>query len=138
MSRIGVLVAAAMAIAACRGGGDGAKEREKAKAADGETVSVTGVVTGVAPDKVQVKTDDGRELAFKMSDAVSVTLAGGESQSAVITEGAPVRVSYRPKGSGGDAVTIDVEPQATNGRGEAKGVPQRDPPADPSRARQGG
>lgn len=137
MSRIGVLVGAAMAIAACRGDA-GAGAKEKAKAGDGGTVSVTGVVTGVAPDKVQVKTDDGRELAFDMSDAVSVTLAGGESQSAVITEGAPVRVSYRPKGSGGDAVTIDVEPQATNGRGEAKGVPQRDPPADPNRARQGG
>ncbi len=138
MSRIRVLVVAAAAVAACRGAsGCGGKE-DAPKAGSADTVSVTGVVSKVAPDKVQVKTEDGRELAFNMSDAVSVTLAGGQSQTAVITEGAPVRVSYRPKGAGGDAVTIDVEPQATNGRGEAKDVPQRDPPADPNRARQGG
>ncbi len=123
MVRFGVLVAAA-ALAACRGGGG-----------RGDTVSVTGVVSAVLPHAVRVRTDDGRQLALDLTDHVAVTLAGGEAQTAVITEGAPVRVSYRPKGAGGELVSVDVEPQARNGRGEAKDVPAADPPADPARAR---
>jgi ABC-type Fe3+-hydroxamate transport system substrate-binding protein len=135
MSRIGVIAAAAaLAVVACRKDGKEAKNG----ASSAETVSVTGVVSGVDPDQVQVTTDDGRQLALKMNQTVAVTLAGGEAETAVITEGAPVRVSYRPKGSGGDLVTIDVEPQAANGRGELKdGAAQPDPPANPDRARQG-
>lgn len=139
MSRFGVLVAAAVALVSCSKGAGDAKDGKDAKRngeAAADTVSVTGVVAAVDPDKVQVKTDDGREIALKMSQTVSVTLAGGEAESAVITEGAPVRVSYRPKGSGGDLVTIDVEPQAANARGEMKGVPQDDPPANPEKASQ--
>jgi ABC-type Fe3+-hydroxamate transport system substrate-binding protein len=137
MSRIGVLIAAAMALAACskgasQAGGDGKKAEAKKAGEAGDSVSVSGVISAVEPDRVRVRTDDGRELALKLDEAVSVTLAGGKAETAVITEGAPVRVSYRPKGSGGDLVTVDVEPQATTGRGEAKKVPQSDPPANPA------
>lgn len=136
MSRFGVIAAAAaLAVVACRKDGNG---EGKESASSAQTVSVTGVVSGVDPDQVQVTTDDGRKLALKMNQAVAVTLAGGDAETAVITEGAPVRVSYRPKGSGGDLVTIDVEPQASNGRGELKGdTGQHDPPASPERAQQG-
>lgn len=149
MSRIGVLVAAAVVVAACRDDAGGANGAGKGKAS-GEgsgTVSAMGVVSSVQPDKVQVKTADGRQLALKMSDGVKVTLAGGEAQTAVITEGAPVRVAYRPKGEGGELVTIDVEPKAGGSGGEAKPAPQGGEakpapqggaPADASRARQGG
>jgi ABC-type Fe3+-hydroxamate transport system substrate-binding protein len=137
MSRIGVLVAAATALAACREDSKGAGGGKANAQAD--TVSVTGVVSAVDPDNVvEVTTDEGRKLTLKMNEAMTVTLAGGAAQTAVIAEGAPVRVSYRPKGSGGDLVAVDVEPQATTGRGEAKDVPRTDPPADPGRAaRQG-
>jgi ABC-type Fe3+-hydroxamate transport system substrate-binding protein len=135
MSRIGVLIAAAMALSACRRDESQASARKAGEAAD--TVSVNGVISGVEPDKVRVTTDDGRELALKLGEAVSVTLAGGQAEAAVITEGAPVRVSYRPKGSGGDLVTVDVEPQATSARGEMKGVPRDESPANPEKASQG-
>jgi ABC-type Fe3+-hydroxamate transport system substrate-binding protein len=135
MSRIGVLIAAAMALSACRRDEGRASAAKAGEAAD--TVSVNGVISAVEPDEVRVTTDDGRELALKLGEAVSVTLAGGQAETAVITEGAPVRVSYRPRGSGGDLVTVDVEPQATSGRGEMKGLPQDDPPANPEKASQG-
>jgi ABC-type Fe3+-hydroxamate transport system substrate-binding protein len=135
MSRIGVLIAAAMALSACRRDESRASAAKAGEAAD--TVSVNGVISAVERDEVRVTTDDGRELALKLGEAVSVTLAGGQAETAVITEGAPVRVSYRPRGSGGDLVTVDVEPQATSGRGERKGVPQDDPPANPEKASQG-
>jgi ABC-type Fe3+-hydroxamate transport system substrate-binding protein len=135
MSRIGVLIAAAVALSACRRDESRASAAKAGEAAD--TVSVNGVISAVEPDKVRVTTEDGRELALKLGEAVSVTLAGGQAEAAVITEGAPVRVSYRPKGSGGELVTVDVEPQATSGRGEMKGVPQDDPPANPEKASQG-
>jgi hypothetical protein len=137
MSRFAVLVSAALALVACSKGGGDAKDAKRNGEAATDTVSVTGVVAAVEPDKVRVTTDDGRQIALKMSQTVSVTLAGGEAESAVITEGAPVRVSYRPKGSGGDLVTIDVEPQAAKARGETKGVPQDGPPANPQRASEG-
>jgi ABC-type Fe3+-hydroxamate transport system substrate-binding protein len=136
MSRVGMLaVVAALALGACRKDGGGADGKDAAK--PGEMVAVTGVITAVDERKVQVKTDDGRQLALNLNKTTSVTLAGGQAETAVITEGAPVRVSYRPQGSGGDLVTIDVEPQATNGRGETKEPSPPEPPADASRARQG-
>lgn len=45
-----------------------------------------------------------------------------------------MRVSYRPQGSGADLLSIDVEPQATDAKGETKAPPEGDPPADPARA----
>lgn len=131
MSRSGLLLAAALALAAC--------SAEKKKAASrGELVSVTGVVARVEENGFQVRTDDGQVLSLALRSTAAVTLAGGEAQSAVITEGAPVRVSYRPKGSGGEAVSVDVEPQATTGTGELK--PREadvDPPANPEQAARG-
>lgn len=146
MSRIRVLVVAAAAFAACRGasGCGGNESAPKATGATGGTVSAMGVVSGVQPDQVQVKTSDGRRLALRMRDDVKVTLAGGEAQSAVITEGAPVRVSYKPSGDGGELVAVDVEPKTGGGdakesaAGEQNPAPQRDLPADAGRARQGG
>ena len=126
MSRFGVLLAAAVAFTGCR--------KEATQETRGDAVSVTGVVSAGKERAVQVKTDDGRVLDFGLDDAVVVTLAGGEAESAVITEGAPVRVSYRPQGSGADLLSIDVEPQATDAKGETKASPQGDPPADPARA----
>jgi hypothetical protein len=140
MSRIGVLVAVAVALTACRDDSGRASGRAKGNGEAGETVSATGVVSGVQPDRLQVKTEDGRQLALRMNDGVKVTLAGGEAQSAVITEGAPVRVSYRPKADGGDLVAVDVEPKGANAGGDAKPAPapQGDAAAEPGRGRQGG
>ncbi len=96
---LAVCAAAAAALAACHG-------------ASRETASATGVVSAVGPTDVQVKTDDGRQLALRMGDDVKVTLAGGEAQRAVITEGAPVRVSF----DGKKLVAVDVEPKARGGK----------------------
>ncbi len=126
MSRF-AFIAALLTLAACR------KEATQ-ETSSGPVMSVTGVVSGVKEEVVQVTTDDGRVLDFKLDDAVAVTLAGGEAQPAVVTEGAPVRVSYRPEGRGADLVSIDVEPQATNARGETASPPEGDPPAVPGRA----
>lgn len=125
MSRF-VLLAALLALAACR--------KEATQESTGQVLSVTGVVSGVREEAVQVTTHDGRVLDFRLDDAVAITLAGGEAQPAVVAEGAPVRVSYRPQGSGADLVSIDVEPQATDARGETAAPPEGDPPADPARA----
>lgn len=131
MRRFAVLLAVAGVLGAC---GQKKEEAGDAPAAkDRDLVSVTGVVSEVKEKAVQVRTDDGRVLDFAMGDAVAVTLGGGESQPAVITEGAPVRVSYKPKGSGADLVSIDVEPQAPGSKGEAPG-PSPAAPTDPSRA----
>lgn len=138
MTRSGVLLAAALALAACQESEKGGKG--KAEGAPGKVVSVDGVVEGVKPDAVRVKTDDGKVLAFAMRDDVTVTLAGGEAQAAVVTEGAPVRLSYRPRGSGGELVSIDVEPQGASGGGQARAPaapPADDPPADAAQAAKG-
>jgi hypothetical protein len=131
MARIGVLAALALALGACRDG-----DQAAAKAGGGQesaAVAVTGVVASADENRVEVTTDDGRRLALRMTPNVSVTLAGGQAEAAVITEGAPVRVSYRPQGSGGELVAVDVEPQAATAPGGTKDAPP-DPPADPSRA----
>jgi hypothetical protein len=131
MRRFAVLLAVAFVAGAC------GQKKEKAgdapAASQQDLVSVTGVVSGVKEKSLQVRTDDGRTLDFAMDDAVTVTLGGGESQPAVVTEGAPVRVSFKPKGSDPELVSIDVEPQAPESKGEAP-VDTSDVPADPSRA----
>jgi hypothetical protein len=125
-----VVLAAVAALGAC-GRKDGS--RGDRPVAQQDLVSVTGVVADVKEKALQVRTDDGRMLNFAMNDGVAVTLGGGESQPAVLTEGAPVRVSYKPKGGGADLVSIDVEPQAPESKGQAP-VRSADPPAHPSRA----
>lgn len=133
MKGLAVLVVGALALGACQ-----QKEAASAGSAPAEkgVVSVTGVVSGVSEKALRVRTDDGRVLDFALDDAVAVTLGGGESHQAVVTEGAPVRVSFKPKGAGADLVSIDVEPQAPESKGESS-APSADVPADPARARSG-
>lgn len=120
-----VMLVIAIAVAGCR------KEATSESGAD--LVSVTGTVSRVKERAVVVTTDDGRVLDFALDDAVTVTLGGGESQRAVITEGAPVRVSYRPQGSGADLVSIDVEPMAPEAKGASSVGTQADPPGEAQR-----
>jgi ABC-type Fe3+-hydroxamate transport system substrate-binding protein len=119
------LLVVALAVAGCR--------KETTSGSHADLVSVTGMVSSVKEREVQVTTDDGRVLDFPVDDAVAVTLGGGESRPAVITEGAPVRVSYRPRGGGVDLVSIDVEPAgaepSVGTRAQPPARPQRTPQA---------
>ncbi|HET8541826.1 MAG TPA: hypothetical protein VFL83_18255 [Anaeromyxobacter sp.] len=132
--RIIAVVALASALACSRGGSGG--NAGSSGSAGGEGVrSVEGVVAAVTQDAVQVKTEDGRVLDFPMRDDTKVTLAGGEASTAVVTEGAPVRVSFREKAKGNEVVTIDVEPKAR--AGSAAGQPPAAGPLDANAGNQG-
>lgn len=102
---VGVALAAALG-AGCRGSGG---------SAEADLRSAEGVVAGVSERAVQVRTPDGSVLEFPLREGVEVTLGGGESSRAVVTEGAPVRVSYRDAGEENELVRIDVEPRARSG-----------------------
>jgi predicted small secreted protein len=123
-----VLIVVALAVAGCR------KETTSGSGAD--LVSVTGMVSSVKDRELQVTTDDGRVLDLALDDEVTVTLGGGESQRTVITEGAPVRVSYRPRGDGADLVSIDVEPAGSPAKGGSSVGTRAEPPAKPQRTPQ--
>jgi hypothetical protein len=88
-----------------------------------------GVVAGVKEHQVQVRTQDGRVLAFPMKDDTKVTLGGGDASPAVVTEGAPVRVAFKGDESKPEVVGIDVEPKGGGGKptGTDRGAGQ--PPA---------
>ncbi len=107
--RRSVVVALALA-AACSKGGSGGNAGSSGSAGS-DVKSADGVVASVTKDKVQVRTQDGRTLAFPMKDDTKVTLGGGEASTAVVTEGAPVRVSFKGSETSPDVVSIDVEPK---------------------------
>ncbi len=102
------VVALALA-AACSKGSGGAGVR-----------SADGVIASVKKDDVQVKTKDGHVLQFKMKDDTKVTLGGGEASTAVVTEGAPVRVAFKGDEQKPDVVSVDVEPAVRSGSAEGK------------------
>jgi ABC-type Fe3+-hydroxamate transport system substrate-binding protein len=132
MSRIAVLLAAcAVAASACGDRSPKGKGGPAAQAGSGEVLTTSGVVAVVKEDGVQVKTDDGRVLNLALGKETKVTLAGGEADIAVVSEGAPVRVSYKPTEKGGAAVTIDVEPNAPKAGSPG---PQSGPTAQPKGA----
>ncbi len=134
MNRIVVLLACAIAASACGDRSSKNKGGSAAQAGSPEVVTASGVVAVVKEDGVQVKTDDGRILNLALDKETKVTLAGGEAQLAVVSEGAPVRVSYKPTGKGGSAVAIDVEPNApkapsSNAQGQPAAQPKGAAPA---------
>ncbi len=110
MSMRGWVVAVAVAAAAaCSKGGPGGAG---VKSADG-------VIAAVKEHEIDVRTQDGRVLRFPKKDDTKVTLGGGEASSAVVTEGAPVRVSFRGDEKSPDVVSIDVEPKVRGSSGNA-------------------
>jgi ABC-type Fe3+-hydroxamate transport system substrate-binding protein len=111
----GFAVVAVALAAACSRGGSGGNAGSSGSAASEGTRSADGVVASVSEGAVKVKTQDGRVLDFPMKDDVKVTLGGGEASSAVVTEGAPVRVSFKEGGKGNELVSIDVEPREGSG-----------------------
>ncbi len=111
----GWAVAAAVAAAACSKGGAGGNAGSTGSAGGSDMKSADGVVASVKEHKVEVRTQDGRTLQFPMKDDTKVTLGGGDASSAVVTEGAPVRVSYKGDESKPDVVSIDVEPKVRAG-----------------------
>jgi hypothetical protein len=122
------VVAVALAAACGKGSGGGA----------GGVKSADGVVASVKEHAVSVKTQDGRTLDLPMKDDVKVTLGGGEASSAVVTEGAPVRVAYREHGGDRrELVSIDVEPKGRAG-GAASTGGAGEPPAEGRFSAQGG
>ncbi|HEX9049269.1 MAG TPA: hypothetical protein VF841_01930 [Anaeromyxobacter sp.] len=106
--------------AACSKGGSGGSAGSSGSSGDAGLRSADGVVASVKQHDLQVKTKDGRVLQFKMKDETKVTLGGGEASSAVVTEGAPVRVAFKGDGGTPDAVSIDVEPAVRAGSAEGK------------------
>jgi hypothetical protein len=111
----------ALAVAAACGKLSGGKGGPDVRSADG-------VVASVKEHAVQVRTQDGRTLDFPMKDDVKVTLGGGEASTAVVTEGAPVRVAYRQHGDRDrELVSIDVEPKGRAGNAGSVGGAGRPP-----------
>jgi hypothetical protein len=108
--RRSVVVALALAAACSKGGSGGGNAGSSGSSGD-DVKSADGVVASVAPGKLQVRTQDGRTLAFPMRDDTKVTLGGGEASTAVVTEGAPVRVSFKGSDAAPDVVSVDVEPK---------------------------
>ncbi len=120
MARYGwraAFVAVALA-AACSKGGSGGNAGSSGSSNDPGVKSADGIVASVGKDTVQVKTKDGRVLQFPMKDDTKVTLGGGEASTAVVTEGAPVRVSFKGDEKKPDVVSIDVEPAVRAGSAE--------------------
>lgn len=117
------IVALALAAACSKGGSDGGNAGSSGTSggSGGDVKSADGVVASVKPGAVQVKTQDGRMLSFPMRDKIKVTLGGGEASSAVVTEGAPVRVAYKGDEAKPEVVSIDVEPKVR--AGSDKGQP---------------
>ena len=113
------VVAVALA-AACSKGGSGGNAGSSGSSADVAVKSADGVVASVKSNDVQVRTKDGRVLQFKMKDDTKVTLGGGEAPTAVVSEGAPVRVAFRGEEQKPEVVSIDVEPAVRAGSGEGK------------------
>jgi hypothetical protein len=111
----GVVVLAVAA--ACSKGGSGKNAGSTGSSGDSAVRSADGVIASVKDNAVQVKTRDGRVLGFKMKDDTKVTLGGGEASSAVVTEGAPVRVSFKGDEQKPEVVAIDVEPAVRAGSG---------------------
>jgi len=123
----GWAIAVAVAAAACSKGGSGGNAGSSGSAG-GDVKSADGVVASVKEHQVSVRTQDGRTLQFPMKDDTKVTLGGGEASSAVVTEGAPVRVAFKGDERKPDVVSIDVEPKGRAGSvGGSSGAGQ--PPA---------
>ncbi len=116
----GVAVAVLALAAACSKGGSGGNAGSTGSAGDSGLKSADGVIASVKKDDVQVKTKDGHVLQFKMKEDTKVTLGGGEASTAVVTEGAPVRVAFKGDESKPDVVSVDVEPAVRAGRAEGK------------------
>ncbi len=137
----GVGVVALALAAACSRGGSGGDAGSRGSAGRGDLKSADGVIAAVRKDSVQVRTPDGRTLDFPMSEDTKVTLGGGEASSAVVTEGAPVRVAFKGDEKKPDVVSIDVEPKIhaggdagrppASGRFDAQGGNQGDAHARP-------
>jgi hypothetical protein len=108
--RRSVVVALALAAACSSKGGSGGNAGSSGSS-EGDVRSADGVVASVAKGKLEVRTQDGRTLAFPMKDDTKVTLGGGEASSAVVTEGAPVRVSFKGSDTSPVVVSVDVEPK---------------------------
>ncbi len=133
----GIGIVALAAAAACSKGGSGGNAGSSGSAADSGLKSADGVVASVKQDDVQVKTKDGKVLQFKMKDETKVTLGGGEASSAVVTEGAPVRVAFKGDEQKPDVVSVDVEPavRAGSAAGErTAGIETLRPLAEPAAA----
>jgi hypothetical protein len=131
----GWVVAALALAAACGRGGSGGNAGSAGSAGGNGVRSADGVVASVKEHAVQVKTQDGRVLDFKMKDDVKVTLGGAEASStAVVSEGAPVRVAYK----GDQLVSIDVEPKVRAGSAASEGSGAGQPPAPGRFDAQGG
>jgi hypothetical protein len=135
----GWVVAALALAAACGRGGSGGNAGSAGSAGGNGVRSADGVVASVKEHAVQVKTQDGRVLDLRMKDDVKVTLGGAEASStAVVSEGAPVRVSYKERRDGNDLVSIDVEPKVRAGAPGSEGSGAGQPPATGRFEAQGG
>ncbi len=116
----GFAVVALALAAACSKGGSGGNAGSSGSARESEVRSADGVIASVKDRAVQVKTKDGRVLGFTMKDDTKVTLGGGEASSAVVAEGAPVRVAFKGDEQKPEVVSIDVEPAVRAGSGAGK------------------
>ncbi len=113
-------VAALAVAAACSRGGSGGNAGSSGSAGGNGVKSADGVVASVKQDDVEVRTKDGKVLRFKLRDDTKVTLGGGEASTAVVTEGAPVRVAFKGDETKPDVVSVDVEPAVRAGSAEGK------------------
>lgn len=109
----------AVVAAACSRGGSPGNAGSGGSSGGSDVKSADGVVASVKEHQVQVKTQDGRVLDFMLKDDTKVTLGGGEASSAVVTEGAPVRVAFKGDPGKPDVVSVDVEPKVRAGSGGA-------------------